>query len=169
MGTLSMKDVLDRLLFVFKEALEGNDPANFFLDNGSRFSLLGTLRGLNSARASQPSGGKSEIYGATATGPKQASIAAHVHHVVFGQEMLVGWIQGERKEIDWDLGWTVSVVNEAEWAALLERLERSYVELKAVIERHGADNIDSLDGVLSAISHAAYHLGRIQEKLDGMG
>ncbi len=169
MGSLSMKDALERLLFVFKEALEGNDPANFFLDNGSRFSLLGTLRGLNAAQASQQSGGKSEIHGATASGPMQASIAAHVHHVVFGQEMLVGWIQGERKEIEWDRGWAVSAVNDAEWAALLERLERSYVDLRGVIERHGADNIDSLDGVLSAVSHAAYHLGRIQEKLDGMG
>ncbi|EMG37474.1 hypothetical protein PCS_01765 [Desulfocurvibacter africanus PCS] len=170
MATLIINDAVGQILAVLREAFEGVERWSYFLDHGPQFGLLGTLRGLDAAAASRLSGGKSNIYGATASGPVQASIASHAFHVAVGLEIAAAWVRKkEQNDQEWDKSWAVSAVDDAEWAALLKRLEQAYVDIKAAIEQHSADSIESFGGGLGAAVHAAYHLGRMQEKLDGMG
>lgn len=169
MAAISINDAVEQVLAVIREAFEGVDRWSYFLDHGAQFGLLGTLRSLDAATASRLSGGKSSIYGAAASGPSQASIAAHAQHVIFGLEVFTNWIKGIRTNYDWDLSWAVSDVDDQAWAALLDRLQASYAELKRAIEEHGARSVESMGGGVGAIAHTAYHLGRIQEKLDSLG
>ncbi len=169
MAAISINDAVEQILAVIREAFEGVDRWSYFLDHGPQFGLLGTLRSLDAATASRLSGGKSGVYGAAGSGPGQASIAAHAQHVVFGLEVFANWIKGVRANYDWDLSWAVSDVDEAAWAALLNRLQVGYADLRQAIEEHGTRSVESLGGGIGAIAHVAYHLGRIQEKLDAMG
>ncbi len=169
MGAMGVKDALGQILAALREAFEGTDRWSYFPDHGAQFGLLGTLRGLDAATASRQSGGKSAVYGATASGPVQASIAAHAFHVALGLEIAANWIRKKQGGPEWDQSWDVSTVADAQWAELLKRLEKAYADLKAAIERHGADSVESFGGGLGAVIHAAYHLGRMQEKLDNMG
>lgn len=169
METIGVRDALGQILAALREAFEGTERWSYFLDHGAQFGLLGTLSGIDAATASRQSGGKSAVYGATASGPVQASIAAHAFHVAVGLEIAANWIRKEQGGLEWDQSWGVSTVDGAQWAALIERLEKAYTDLKAAIERHGADSVESFGGGLGAVVHAAYHLGRMQEKLDGMG
>lgn len=169
MTTIGVNDALGQILAALREAFEGVERWSYFLDHGPQFGLLGTLRGLDAATASRPSGGKSAIYGASGSGPAQASIAAHAFHVAVGLEIAAAFIRKEQGGPEWDQSWDVSTVDDAQWAALIKRLEKAYADLKAAMERHGADSIESFGGGLGAVVHAAYHLGRMQEKLDNMG
>src|SRR5438067_5845254 len=78
MATLSQDVVVGQLLAVLREALDGPAQFAYFADEG----LSRTLAGISAADASRSVGG--------------SSIAAHVHHVVFGFAASAAWIRGDR-------------------------------------------------------------------------
>jgi len=146
-----MEEVIGQLLGVLDEAFEHpQKPWTYFTDNSADAGFFGTLAKLSTAEASRPSGG--------------TSIAAHVHHVVFGLVVSSAWIQGHRRRRDWQESWRVSTVDDAAWSRLQEQLRNECKNLRQVIESHASSGIEAFGGALAAIAHVAYHLGAVRQK-----
>ena len=156
MESVTTGTVLRQIQAVLREGFEGpKERWSYFTDNNPDAGLLGTVGGLRAAEASRQIGG--------------GSIAAHVHHVVFALEASSGWIRGERKHHNWAESWSVSTVDDAAWARLLERLRAGYDDLRAAIEGYALTSEESIGGAVAALAHLGYHLGAIQQKLGFAG
>lgn len=144
--------VIDRIQMLLREAIEGPEASgSWFTDTSPDSGLLGSIRSLSAAQASEPLGG--------------TTIAAHVHHVAFSLDVSEAWIRGEREEHDWASSWGVSTVNDEEWARLREDVRSRYERLQATIAEHAWDNDEAAAGAIAAIAHMACHLGAIRQKL----
>lgn len=151
MAGVSAEVVIGQLVGVLREAFEGPQRWSYFTDPGPEAGLLGTLAKLSAADASRPVGG--------------TSVAAHVHHVVFGLSASSAWIRGDRAVRDWKESWRVGAVDDASWAQMRERLRAGYDELRRVIEEHAASSLEAAGGAAAAVAHVAYHLGAIRQKV----
>jgi hypothetical protein len=152
MADIPMNVVIGQLLGVLDEAFEHPPkPWTYFTDNSADAGFFGTLSKLNAAEASRISGG--------------TSIAAHVHHVTFGLVVSSAWIQGDRSKRDWQESWRVSTVDDAAWSQMQEQLRREYKILRQTIEAHASSGVEAFGGAIAAITHVAYHLGAIRQKV----
>lgn len=139
-----------QLLSVLAEGFEGpRQSLTYFLDTGPDAGLRNTLAGLSAAEASKSWGGN--------------SIAAQANHVLFSFEAFGAYIRGDRASRDWNESWRVSEVGEEEWKKLQEDLERQYRSLREAVR--AADGDEALRGSLAAVSHLAYHIGAIRQKV----
>lgn len=139
-----------QLLSVLAEGFEGpRQSLTYFLDTGPDAGLRNTLAGLSAADASKVWGGN--------------SIAAQAHHILFSFEAFGAFVRGDRNSRDWNESWRVSTVDEAEWKKLQEDLEREYRSLREAVR--GADGDEALRGAIAAVTHLAYHIGAIRQKL----
>ncbi len=146
------------LLRMLREAFEGPPgPWTYFSDTGPGTGLLGTISRLSLAQASQEGG------------PGQTSIAGHVHHVAASLALATREVRGERTSRDRSQSWTVSVVDDAAWAALQAQLRREYESLVVVVRSRDDWNEDALGAAVGAIAHATYHLGAIRQRLAPAG
>ncbi len=152
MTGIPMEGVIDQLSAVLREALEGpKERWSYFTDTGKDAGLFATLSRLSAAEASRVLG--------------ETTVAAHVAHVVFGLEASARWIEGDRTTRNWKESWSISKVDDGEWAHLKDRVRRGYVELQAAISRYAATSPEAMGGALGALAHAAYHLGAIRQKV----
>jgi hypothetical protein len=143
--------VLGQVLAVLREAFEGSaEKWSYFLDSGPEAGLLSMLSGLSAAEASRPIAG--------------TSIAAHVHHVVFGLGASAAWIQGEHTPHDWKQSWRVTTVEKEAWSQLLAHLREGYQALAQAIEHYGASSVEAAGGAVGGLAHVAYHAGAIRQK-----
>jgi hypothetical protein len=139
-----------QLLAVLAEGFEGpRTTLSYFLDDSPDAGLRKTLAALSAADASREIGGN--------------SIAAHAHHVLFSFEAFRAFIAGDRNSRDWNESWRVSTVDEGQWKTLQGDLERGYKLLREAVR--GADADEALRGSLAAVTHLAYHIGAIRQKL----
>jgi hypothetical protein len=144
--------ILDQLLAVLREGIEGPPKRwSYFTDSGPEAGLLGTLGKVDAAAASRPVGG--------------STIAAHVHHLVFGLEVSAAWIRGERRQWNWPESWSVSTVDAAEWACLVAQLRDHYQELRQEVAAHATDGAEAFGGAVGVVAHVAYHLGAVRQKV----
>lgn len=151
MADLSRDVVIGQLLAVLREAFEGAERWSYFTNHGPEGALFGTLARLSAAEASRTVGG--------------TSIAAHAHHVAFGLNASSAWIRGDRTPPNWPESWRVSTVDDTGWAELQQRLRDGYRGLREAIESHGWSSLESYGGAVGAITHVAYHLGAIRQKV----
>jgi len=152
MPELTLKDAIDQTLAVIREGFEGPpEKWSYFTDSGPEAGLFGTLSRLDAARASQKIG--------------NTSIAAHVHHLIFGTEAVAAWIRGDREPRNWKDSWKVETVNDGEWKEMIESLRKSYGDIKKAIESDGTKDIMSLGAAIGEAAHVAYHLGAIRQKI----
>ena len=139
-----------QLLAVLAEAWEGpRHSLSYFLDSGPDAGLRKTLSGLSAEEASSAWGGN--------------SVAAHAHHILFSFEAFGAYIRGDRNQRDWNQSWSVSSVSGEEWKKLQEDLGREYATLREAVR--GAADEDALRGAVAAVTHLAYHIGAIRQKL----
>ena len=139
-----------QLLSVLAEGFEGpRQSLTYFLDTGPDAGLRNTLAGLSAAEASKAWGGN--------------SVAAQAHHVLFSFEAFGAFVRGDRNSRDWNESWRVSEVGEAQWKKLQEDLEREYRSLREAIR--AAEGDETIRGALAAVTHLAYHIGAIRQKL----
>ncbi|MBZ5552074.1 MAG: DinB family protein [Acidobacteriia bacterium] len=139
------------VLAVLREGFEGPGRWNYFSDRSAVAGLFRTLARVSAGEASRPWGG--------------TSIAAHVHHLTFGLTASTAWIQGDRMPRDWAESWSVSSVDDAAWAGMLEKLRAGYDELRQSVETKAASSAESMGGAIGVIAHVAYHVGAIRQKL----
>jgi hypothetical protein len=138
-----------QLLAVLREGFEG--PASdvtYYLDADG--GLRTTLAALTPDQASRSIGGN--------------SVAAHAHHILFSFGAFGDFIAGVDAKHDWNESWRVAEVDEAQWAALQSDLAAGYDTLRQRIENADKSG-KALGGTLGAITHLAYHVGAIRQKV----
>jgi hypothetical protein len=146
-----MTDIaVKQTLRVLREGLEGpGEGPGYFLDTGG--GLRGTLAALSAEEASTPWGGN--------------SVAAHVHHLVFSFDAFGAYIQGDRAQRDWNQSWSVNSVDDAAWTKLQQDLVAGYEALRAAIKAHANEGPEAFGSTLAAVTHFAYHIGAIRQKV----
>lgn len=146
--------LLRRLLL---EAFEGPPgPWTYFTDTTPGTGVFATIGTLTAAQASTPGG------------PSRTTIAGHIHHVCSSVALSSQGLRGEPASRDRSMSWTVSTVDEGEWAALRARLRDEYQRLVVAVETRTQWDEDSLGVAVGAIAHTAYHLGAIRQRLQGL-
>ena len=143
--------LLTRML---REAFQGPPgPWTYFTDTSSGTGVFGTIGGLSAAVASRTGG------------PGGTTIAGHVHHLSSSVALSTKGLRGEPTSRDRSRSWTVSVVDDAAWAALRTRLREEYDRLVVAVEMHARWDEDALGVAIGALAHTAYHLGAIRQRL----
>ena len=151
---MRLDDLLrDSLIGLLRELTEGPPDEVAFVVNPDDPGLLGTLRALSAAEAS-------------ARQDNRSSVAAHVHHLLFGFSLLNRWAGGEEDPFtgaDYNESWTRQQVSADEWrdrvAALQDEITRW---MDAVAAPREWDSV-SLGGAIGSVAHLAYHLGAIRQ------
>ena len=147
--TIAITEVAYGFRFLLTETFESVQGA--YLDKGT--SLFETLAQISAADASRPMG-------------SCASIAAHVAHTSYYLRALEDrMLHRDLSYIDWEQVWReVSVVDEAQWAAIIAELRQAYQRIMSQLD--GADQWEGtheLSCLLGVIAHTAYHLGEIRQ------
>lgn len=146
--------LLRRLLL---EAFEGPPgPWTYFTDITPGTGVFATIGALTADQASTPGG------------PGRSTIAGHVHHVCSSIALSAKGLRGEQASRDRSMSWTVSTVDEAEWATLRARLRDEYRGLVVAVETRTQWDEDSLGVAMGTIAHTAYHLGAIRQRLQAL-
>ncbi len=143
---------INQILGVMEEAFEGpRERWSYFTDTYKDAGLFGSLAKLDAAAASRVLG--------------RTSIAAHVHHVIFGLNASARWVEGDRTTHTGGESWSVSSVDEPAWTRMREELRAAYGDMEKSIQLYAAVSEESMGGVLGALAHVAYHLGAIRQKV----
>jgi len=136
------------------EAFEGPPgPWTYFTDASPGTGIFATIGGLSAVQASERAG------------PGHTTIAGHIHHVSESLVLSTRGLRGEQTSRDRGRSWTVSTVDNAEWADLQAQLRREYHSLRVAVETHAVWDEDALGVAIGAIAHAAYHLGAMRQRL----
>ncbi len=139
---------------MLREAFEGPPgPWTYFTDTAPGTGVFGTISALTASQASQEAG------------PGHTTIAGHVQHLTSSLALSTRGLRGQSTSRDRSHSWTVSVVDDAGWAALRARLRGEYESLLVAVETHAAWDEDALGVAIGAIAHTAYHLGAIRQRL----
>ncbi len=139
---------------MLREAFEGPPgPWTYFADTSPGTGVFATISGLTAAQASKVGG------------PGRTTIAGHIHHLSASVALSTAGLRGGSPSRDRSRSWTVSTVDEAEWAAMRARLRDEYQKLLVAVETHALWNEDTLGVAMGAIAHTAYHLGAIRQRL----
>lgn len=149
METIEKMDFLKEILVILRETFEGSPEGqgSAFLDRGVGF--LNTIAEVNAERASQFVSG--------------TTIAAHTEHAKFYLDRLVEFLNGRSEKVNWEDSWLIETVNETEWNALRETVDKTYENVLrcfAAIETWDENNIGE---AIAMIAHTAYHLGAIRQ------
>jgi hypothetical protein len=143
---------------MLREAFEGPPgPWTYFTDTMAGTGLFGTLAALTADRVSQKGG------------PGDTTIAGHVHHISSSLALSTRELRGEPASRDRSRSWTVAVVDDAAWTTLRAELRRQYESLRMAVETRAAWDEEALGAAFGAISHTAYHLGAMRQRLTPHG
>jgi hypothetical protein len=139
---------------MLREAFEGPPgPWTYFTDTTPGTGLLGTIGEVNADQASKVGG------------PGRTTIAGHVNHLTSSVALSTRELRGESVSRDRSRSWTVSTVDEDEWAGLRARVREEYERLLSAVKTHSPWDEDALGVAMGAVAHAAYHLGAIRQRL----
>lgn len=145
-------EIIGQLLAVFQEACHGPQQKwSYFTDSDSNSALFATLDAISATDASRSIGG--------------TSIANQAYHLVFSAKAVKRWISGDHGPNDWSQSWGTAVVDDPAWDHLRSDLRASHDELAVAIKKHTLDSTPAFGGVLGLLSHLAYHLGAIRQKV----
>ena len=149
----AMRELVKKSLrAIMEETYE--DVKGYYLDK--KTSLFETLEGIDAEAASRKRGNFPE------------TIAAHVYHVRFYNDVLRRYMNGPKPEkVDWKESWTVTSVTPEEWKALKDGLAEDYRKLLEDMDGdEDWEKEDFFDGVLGILAHTAYHVGAIRHLMD---
>ena len=142
--------IQDQIVELLRETFEGAVPGQGtqYLDHTS--GIRPTLSALTAEQASKRFDGR-------------PSIAAHARHMAFHLRATSEWIRGDHSRRDWLASFEPQTVNEAEWKAIQQDLERWRAELVRTLEALSPEQFVEEGGGLGAVAHLAYHLGAIRQ------
>jgi len=139
---------------MLREGFDGAPgPWTYFTDTSMGTGVLSTIDTLTAAQASH------------AGGPGHTTIAGHVHHLEASVTLTTRTLRGETASRDRSRSWTVSVVDDAAWAALRASLRRAYEDLVMAVGMRSTWDEDATGTAFGAIAHTAYHLGAIRQRM----
>jgi hypothetical protein len=137
---------------LLRETFEGALPGQGtqYLDHAS--GVRASLKGLTAEQASARHG-------------DHPSIAAHVRHMAFHLRVAYEWIQGDTSRRDWKGSFEPQAVTPAQWLRLQQELEEARDEFLRVMESLPLEKLIAEGVGMGALSHLAYHLGAIRQRL----
>jgi hypothetical protein len=100
---------------------------------------------------------------------KNASLAAHVRHVIFylgvTEQAILGTLQDEK--INWREIWENDrPVSTEQWEVIIAELRQKYSGIRQFLEDPKTWELeDALGGSIAMIAHTAYHLGAVRQAL----
>jgi hypothetical protein len=131
-----------------------------YLLNAGEPGFIDTMKSLSAARASK------------SPGPGRKPIVSHANHVLYGWDLLNRVLHGEDKVFEtanWSTAWELESVTDAEWQALVAKLERTGNEVLELGPKFEHWNEIMLTGMYGSAAHTAYHLGAIRQILRELG
>jgi hypothetical protein len=141
---------------MLREGFEGAPgPWTYFTDAAVGTGVFSTIDALTAVQASR------------AGGPRHTTIAGHVHHLEASVTLTTQALRGGATSRDRSRNWTVSVVDDAAWAALRASLRRAYEDLVVAVGMRSSWDEDAIGTAFGAVAHTAYHLGAIRQRLTG--
>ena len=99
---------------------------------------------------------------------KNASITAHVHHVILYLRVLEDHIRGTLQgKVNWREIWENDrPVSAEQWKALVAELRQAYARIRQFLEDPATwEREDAFGGSIAMIVHTAYHLGAVRQSL----
>jgi DinB family protein len=99
---------------------------------------------------------------------RNASVAAHVRHVIFYLRVLQDHIRGTLQgKVDWREIWENDrPVSPDEWKALVAELRQEYAKIRAFLgDPKTWDLEEAFGGSMAMVVHTAYHLGAVRQSL----
>lgn len=158
MNSESSHLVSSQLGHVLREAFTGPPgPWTYFTDARRGVGLLSTLESITAEEASIP------------VGAGGTTIAGHVNHVRSSLAASIGLITKQSEVRDRTGSWNVIRVGESEWSSLRKQLRESYERTLQTIQSRMDWDEDSFGAALGAITHVAYHLGTVRQRLLSAG
>jgi hypothetical protein len=146
--------VSSELAHVLREAFAGPPgPWSYFTENRRGVGMLATIESISAEEAS------------VGVGPDNGTIAGHVNHVRVSLAQSTASVKKESSTRDHTGGWTVTRVNDPEWKTLQRQLREQYERSLQVLQTRMEWDEDALSSALGAITHVAYHLAAIRQRL----
>ncbi|ETI69405.1 hypothetical protein [Neobacillus vireti] len=91
------------------------------------------------------------------------TIAAHIDHTRYYLWVANAFMKGDKPELDWSESWKISTVDESTWSRFKVELQNVYTTLLENINSFTSFDEQTLNGILGALAHSAYHLGAIRQ------
>jgi hypothetical protein len=151
--------LLQSVVMLLTEAYDGPpDPSQtWFVDNERNSGILGILATVSAAEASRSVDG---------SGQNGSTIAANVEHLRWSLANVNATMRGEDYRNNWSESWILVGADEAEWDRLRHALRAEYQTLReAILRQEELDDV-YLNGLLSLVPHAAFHLGIIRQMIE---
>jgi len=142
----------EALVGLLRELVDGPPGDVAFIVNPGDPGLIRSLGRISATDASARPGGR-------------ASVAAHVHHLRYGFELLNRWARGENPFADanWGASWRMQEVTDDEWRELIATLEREARAWMSALSLRQDWDSTMVSGAMSSVAHLAYHLGAIRQ------
>jgi len=150
--TTPIAGMLDQMEELLRETFEGAKPGEGTQYVDREGGIRQSLAALTAAQASRSRDG-------------HPSIAAHVRHMAFHLRVSHEWIHGDHSKRDWIRSFKPFEVNDDEWKAVQQELER---ERRTFIDvMRGLPDAEVLENGagMGTIAHLAYHLGALRQLL----
>lgn len=160
MNSIPVSDLTQSLVELLKEAYKGPVTANsptWFNDNDPNAGIFGQIAPLTAELASKSADG---------SGKPGTTIASHIEHLRWSLANVNASLHGEEYNSNWKESWTVITVDNASWLKLGQSLQ---AELYAVCEALPQQQTlpgEYLNGLISLVPHAAYHLATIRQIIE---
>jgi hypothetical protein len=159
MSALPLTDLLDSITTLLTEAYAGPpDPSStWFIDNEPDSGILGILKNVSAQEASISVDGSDQ---------PGTTIAANAEHLRWSLAQANGAMRGETYQGKWKESWELLHVDDAGWDRLRSALRTEYETLCQAIKSQTELPGPFLNGVISLLPHAAYHLGTIRQMVE---
>lgn len=155
---LPVATLIESLNVLLTEAYAGPpDPkSTWFIDNEPDSGIFGILAGVSAAEASISVDG---------SGNPGTTIAANVEHLRWSLANTNSAFRNEEFG-NWRESWSLQTIDDANWDRLRNELRGEFMILQEGLRSQTELPGLYLNGVISLLPHAAYHLGTIRQMVE---
>ncbi len=159
MNSIPVSELTQSLVELLKEAYNGPataDSSTWFNDNDPNAGIFGQIAPLTAEQASLSVDG---------SGKPGTTIASHVEHLRWSLANVNATLHGEDYQSNWKDSWTVMTVNKEAWQKLVQQLQAELeITCQAIPQQQSLPG-EYLNGLISLVPHAAYHLATIRQMI----
>jgi hypothetical protein len=99
------------------------------------------------------------------------SIANHVQHLIFAQDVFIKRLNGDKNalRVDWTASWRECLLNESEWTCLKKELSDIREKIASLVCDSNLcekGEVGHLRLIIGLLTHTVFHLGVIRVKFD---
>ena len=160
MSTIPVPDLTKSIVELLIEAYEGPPDAKsptWFNDNDPNAGIFGQINPLSAVEASTSADG---------SGNPGTTVASHVEHLRWSLANVNKTLKGDPYQSNWAESWKITKINVEEWDLLRGNLRSEVETVCAAIQKQEQLQGPFLNGLLSLVPHAAYHLATIRQIIE---